>query len=142
MVEVGFSIPLLDWGKRKGKVKVAESNREVVLSKNRQDQMTFNQNIFLLVENFNNQAAQLEIAEEADEIAQKRYQTSIETFMIGKINILDLNDAQQSKDDAKQKHIQELYGFWSYFYNVRSVTLYDFLNDRNLDADFEEIVRK
>ncbi len=142
VVEVGFSIPLLDWGKRKGKVKVAESNREVVLSKNRQDQMTFNQNIFLLVENFNNQAAQLEIAEEADEIAQKRYQTSIETFMIGKINILDLNDAQQSKDDAKQKHIQELYGFWSYFYNVRSVTLYDFLNDRNLDADFEEIVRK
>ena len=50
--------------------------------------MTFNQNIFLLVENFNNQAAQLEIAEEADEIAQKRYQTSIETFMIGKICLL------------------------------------------------------
>lgn len=142
VVEVGFSIPLLDWGKRKGKVKVAESNREVILSKNRQDQMTFNQNIFLLVENFNNQAAQLKIAEEADEIAQKRYRTSIETFMIGKINILDLNDAQQSKDEAKQKHIQELYGFWSYFYNVRSVTLYDFLNDRNLDADFEEIIRK
>lgn len=142
VVEVGFSIPLLDWGKRKGKVKVAESNREVVLSRNRQEQMTFNQNIFLLVENFNNQAAQLGIAAEADEIAQKRYHTSIETFMIGKINILDLNDAQQSKDEAKQKHIQELYGFWSYFYNVRSVTLYDFLNDRNLDADFEEIIRK
>ena len=29
--------------------------------------------------------------------------------MIGKIDILDLNDAQSSKDDAKQKHIQELY---------------------------------
>lgn len=140
VVEVGFSIPLLDWGKRKGKVKVAESNREVILSKNRRDQMTFNQNIFLLVENFNNQAAQLEIASEADEIAQKRYQTSIETFMIGKINILDLNDAQQSKDDANQKHIRELYGFWRYYYNVRSVTLYDFLNDRNLDADFKELI--
>lgn len=142
MVEVGFRIPLLDWGKRKGKVKVAESNREVVVSRNRQNQMTFNQNIFLLVENFNNQAAQLQIAAEADAIAQKRYQTSIETFMIGKINILDLNDAQQSKDEAKQKHISELFGFWSYYYNVRSVTLYDFLNDRNLDADFEEIVRR
>lgn len=141
VVEVGFSIPLLDWGKRKGKVKVAESNREVVLSRNRQEQMNFNQDIFLLVENFNNQAAQLEIASEADEIAQKRYKTSIETFMIGKINILDLNDAQQSKDEARQKHIRELYGFWNYFYNVRSVTLYDFLNDRNLDVDFEEIVR-
>lgn len=142
VVEVGVNIPLLDWGKRKGKVKVAESNREVVLSKTRQEQMIFNQNIFLLVENFNNQAAQLEIASEVDELADKRYKTSIETFLIGKIDILDLNDAQNSKDDAKQKHIQELRDYWLYYYNIRSLTLYDFLNGRNLEADFEEIVRQ
>lgn len=142
VVEVGINIPLLDWGKRKGKVKVAESNREVVLSKTRQEQMTFNQNIFLLVENFNNQAAQLEIASEVDTLADRRYKTSIETFLIGKIDILDLNDAQNSKDDAKQKHIQELRDYWLYYYNIRSLTLYDFLNDRNLEADFEEIVRQ
>ena len=142
LVEVGFSIPLLDWGKRKGNVKVAESNREVVLSKIRQEQLNFNQNIFLLVENFNNQSAQLQIAEEADLIAQQRYKTSIETFMIGKINILDLNDAQQSKDDARQKHIEELYYYWNYYYNIRSLTLFDFQHDRTLDAEFEEIVRK
>ncbi|MEG1543401.1 MAG: TolC family protein, partial [Tannerellaceae bacterium] len=35
VVEVGVSIPLLDWGKRKGQVKIAESNREVVLSRTR-----------------------------------------------------------------------------------------------------------
>ena len=93
MVEVGMTIPILDWGKRRGKVKVAESNRDVTLSKIRQEEISFNQDIFLLVENFNNQAAQLEIAQEADVIAEKRYKTSIETFMIGKINILDLNDA-------------------------------------------------
>lgn len=142
VVEVGFSIPILDWGKRKGKVKVAESNREVALSKIRQEQMDFNQDIFLLVENFNNQAAQLEIAAEVDTLAEKRYQTSIETFLVGKIDILDLNDAQSSKDDAKQKHIQELYYYWRYYYNIRSVTLYDFLNNRTLDADFEELIRK
>lgn len=142
VVEVGVSIPLLDWGKRKGKVKVAESNRDVIISKTRQEQMNFNQNIYLLVENFNNQAAQLLIAEEADTIAQRRYKTSIETFMIGKINILDLNDAQQSKDDAKQKHIEELYKYWNYYYNIRSVTLFDFRNNCNLDAEFEEIVRR
>ena len=94
------------------------------------------------LENFNNQAAQLEIAAEVDTLAEKRYKTSIETFMIGKIDILDLNDAQSSKDDAKQKHIQELYYYWRYFYNIRSITLYDFLNNRTLDADFEEIVKR
>lgn len=142
IVEVGVSIPLVDWGKRKGKVKVAESNRDVVLSTIRQEQMNFNQNIFLLVENFNNQAAQLEIAAEVDTLAEKRYQTSIATFMVGKIDILDLNDAQNSKDTAKQKHIQELYDYWYYFYNIRSLTLYDFLTNNTLDSDFEEIVRR
>ena len=142
VVEVGMTIPILDWGKRRGKVKVAESNRDVTLSKIRQEEISFNQDIFLLVENFNNQAAQLEIAQEADVIAEKRYKTSIETFMIGKINILDLNDAQQSKDEAKQKHIQELYDYWNYYYNIRSVTLYDFISGQTLDAEFEKIVRQ
>ncbi|MCD7977194.1 MAG: TolC family protein [Tannerellaceae bacterium] len=142
IVEVGVTIPLVDWGKRKGKVKVAESNREVVLSKTRQEQMNFNQDIFLLVENFNNQSTQLSIASQADQIAERRYKTSIETFLVGQINILDLNDAQNSKDEARQKHIQELYKYWNYYYNVRSLTLYDFVNNSTLDADFEEIIRR
>lgn len=142
IVQIGVKIPILDWGKRRGKVRVAESNRDVALSKIRQEQMNFNQDIFLLVEHFNNQAQQLSIAKEADIIAQKRYKTSIETFLIGKINTLDLNDAQNSKDEARQKHISELYNFWSYFYQIRSLTLWDFERNQELEADFEEVVRR
>lgn len=140
IVQVGVKIPILDWGKRRGKVRVAKSNREVVLSKIRQEQMNFNQDIFLLVEHFNNQAQQLSIAKEADIIAQQRYKTSIETFLIGKINTLDLNDAQNSKDQARQKHISELYNYWSYFYQIRSLTLWDFERDTELEADFERVI--
>ena len=141
IVEVGVTIPILDWGKRRGQVKVAQSNREVVRSQIRQEQMNFNQDIFLLVENFNNQAQQLNIAEEADRIAEKRYRTSVETFMIGKISTLDLNDAQNSKDEARQKHISELYYYWYYFYQLRSLTLWDFVNNTELEADFEAVVK-
>ena len=141
IVEVGFTIPLLDWGKRRGQVRVAKSNREVELSRIRQEQMNFNQNIFILVENFNNQAQQLAIAEEADRIAERRYKTSVETFMIGKISTLDLNDAQNSKDEARQQHISELYSYWYYFYQIRSLTLWDFERDEPLEADFERIVK-
>ena len=140
IVQVGVKIPILDWGKRRGKVRVAKSNREVVLSKIRQEQMNFNQDIFLRVEHFNNQAQQLSIAKEADIIAQQRYKTSIETFLIGKINTLDLNDAQNSKDQARQKHISELYNYWSYFYQIRSLTLWDFERDTELEVDFEEVI--
>ena len=142
IVQVGVKIPILDWGKRRGKVQVAKSNREVVLSRIRQEQMDFNQDIFLLVAKFNNQAEQLSIAEEADVIAEKRYRTSVETFMIGKISTLDLNDAQNSKDEARQKHISELYDYWYYLYQLRSLTLWDFERDTELEADFEDIIRK
>lgn len=142
IISVGFSIPLVDWGKRRGEVKVAESNREVTESKLRQEQQAFNQNIFLLVEHFNNQNKQLSIATEADSIAQKRYKTSIETFMIGKINTLDLNNAQVNKDEARQKNISELFYYWYYYYQLRSLTLWDFAKNTNIDADFENIIKK
>ena len=142
VVEVGFKVPLLDWGKRRGQVKVAKSNREVVQSRLRQETMDFNQNLFILVEQFNNQRAQLDIANEADEIAQKRYKTNVETFMIGRISTLDLNDAQVSKDEARQKHISELFYYWYYYYQLRSLTLWDFEKNTNIDADFEAIVKK
>lgn len=141
IVKVGVKVPILDWGKRRGKVRVAKSNRDVILSRIRQEQMDFNQDIFLLVSNFNNQAQQLDIAQEADVIAEKRYQTSVETFMIGKISTLDLNDAQNSKDEARQRRISELYYYWYYFYQIRSLTLWDFERNCELEADFEDIVK-
>ena len=142
IVEVGVKIPILDWGKRRGKVKVAQSNREVVQSRLRQETMDFNQNLFILVEQFNNQRAQLEIANEADEIAQQRYKTNVETIMIGRISTLDLNDAQVSKDEARQKHISELFYYWYYYYQLRSLTLWDFEKNTNIDADFEKIIKQ
>ena len=142
VIEAGIRVPILDWGKRRGQVKVAQSNREVVQSRLRQEKMNFNQSLFILVEQFNNQRTQLEIADEADRIAQQRYKTNVETFMIGRISTLDLNDAQVSKDQARQNHISELYQYWSFYYQLRSLTLWDFEKNTNIDADFEAIIKK
>ncbi len=141
IVEVGIKIPILDWGKRRGQVKVAESNREVVENQLRQETMNFHQNLFILTEQFNNQRRQLLIACEADEIANRRYNTNVETFMIGRLSTLDLNDAQTSKDQARQKRINELFYYWYYYYQVRSLTLWDFANNASINADFDAILR-
>ena len=57
VVQVGITVPLLDWGKRKGQRRMAESNREIVQGQLRQQAQDFRQNIFILTEQFNNQAA-------------------------------------------------------------------------------------
>lgn len=141
VVEMGFKIPILDWGKRRGQVKVSESNRDVVMSRLRKEQMDFDQNIFILVERFNNQRQQLENALRADTIAQRRYDTNVETFLIGKISTLDLNDSQVSKDESRQAYINQLYLYWNYYYQLRNVALWDFSTNTGIDRDIDAIVR-
>ena len=141
LVEVGFSIPLVDWGKRRGKVKVAESNRRVTESRLRQETMNFNQELFMLVERFCNQQQQLTIATRSNEIAQRRYDTNVETFLIGKISTLDLNDSQTKKDESMRQYVNELYKFWSYWYQIRSITLYDYEHHTDINADIDKLVR-
>ncbi len=141
IVQIGFSIPILDWGKRRGKVKVAESNRQVVESRLRQETQNFNQDLFILVERFCNQQEQVVIADKAAAIAQKRYNTNVETFLIGRISTLDLNDSQVKKDESRQQYISELFNYWYYFYQLRSLTLWDYEKGTSIDADIDKIVR-
>lgn len=141
VVQVGMSIPILDWGKRRGRVKVAESNQELVRSRLRKERAEFSENLYILVERFNNQNEQLAIAHRADEVAMKRYDSSVETFMIGKISALDLNDSQTSKDSARLKYLNELFSYWYYYYQLRSLTLWDFATDQPINADIEKILK-
>ena len=140
VIEVGIKIPILDWGKRKGQIKIAESNREVLDSKLQKETRDFNQNIFLTVLNFNNQPQQFRIAKETDIVAQKRYETSVETFIMGKIDILNLNDAQAAKDVSRRNYIEQLFHLWSYYYQIRSLTLFDFIADKPLMVNYEKLV--
>ena len=142
VVQVGVTIPLLDWGKRKGQRRVAESNREIVQGQLRQQAQEFRQNIFILTEQFNNQAEQLRIASEADTIARRRYHTNVETFKIGSISTLELSDAQKAKDQARQNRIQQLFNYWYYYYQIRSIALWDFERGCELTADIEKLVRQ
>ncbi|MDE5941406.1 MAG: TolC family protein [Muribaculaceae bacterium] len=141
VVEIGVKIPLLDWGKRRGSVKVAESNRRVVESRLRQETMNFTQDLFILVERFCNQQQQLGLASRADTIARRRYATNVETFLIGKISTLDLNDSQIKKDQTRQEFVNELYLYWLYYYQLRSLTLWDYAASTPLETDFEKVLK-
>ncbi len=142
VVEVGVSVPLLDWGKRRGQVKVARSNRAVVENRIRKEERDFRQDLFILVERFNNQRRQVEIAGRADTIAASRYNTNVQTYMIGRLSTLDLNDSQMSKDEARKAYINQLYLYWYYMYQLRSLTLWDYVAGCGIDADIDRIIRQ
>lgn len=142
LVEVGVSVPLVDWGKRRGRVRVAESNRRVTESRLRQEALEFNQQLYVLVERFGNQRSQLDIASRTAELAARRYDTNVQTYMIGRISTLDLNDSQTRRDESRRQYIAALYKFWQYWYQLRSVTLYDFAAHAPINADIDRLVNK
>ncbi|OQA01987.1 MAG: multidrug resistance outer membrane protein MdtQ [Bacteroidetes bacterium ADurb.Bin408] len=136
---IGFQLPILDWGVSKGKIKMAESNRELVKTNVEQAVIDFEQEIFLKAMQYNMLAKQLEIAAKADTIAQKRYEVTKQRFLIGRIDIIPLNLAQEAKDLAKQSFINSLRNFWVSYYEMRKLTQYDFLKNKKIEADFNNL---
>ncbi|NOU15949.1 MAG: TolC family protein [Bacteroidales bacterium] len=140
-VRVGLTIPILDWGLGKGKVKMAQSAREVTKTTVQQALTDFEQDVFLKVMQYNRQDDQVMLSAKADTISQSRYNVTKERFLIGKIDVLDLNVAQTERDAAKQKYINTLNNFWQFYYNMRKLTLYDFEKGQPLSMDFEMLLK-
>lgn len=138
---LGIQIPILDWGEGKGKFKMAQSNQEVIRTQVNQSRVDFEQEIMLKVMQFNEQDNQVMIASKADTIATKRYEVSKQRFLIGKISVLDLNTAATEKDIALRSNLQAQRIYWTYFYNIRQFTLFDFVNNVALKTDFEELTQ-
>ncbi len=139
-IQLGFDLPILDWGRNKGKYKLAQSQEEVVKTNVRQNQIDFEQEVILNVAQFNLQDDQVAIAAKADTIAHKRYEVTKQRFLIGKISVLDLNVADSEKDVARRGYITALREYWSYYFNLRRLTLHDFIRDKDLAADFQKLV--
>ncbi len=140
-VEVGIRVPLLDWGKARGQIKMAESNQDLVETAVEQDEIDFRQNVFINVMEYNMQKNQLYIAAKTDTVAQKRFDVTQKRYMIGKINdVLELSNAQVDNDNAKIGYYRSLMNYWKSFYEIRRLTLYDFLRNRPITVDIDELI--
>jgi outer membrane protein TolC len=140
-VRVGFTLPILDWGLGRGKYKMAQSSLELAQVQSKQALTDFDQNLYLDVEQFNLQSEQVAIAAKSDTVAMKMYEVTKQRFLIGKIAVLELNNADTKKDQNRRAYVQALQDYWNFFYNIRSLALYDFLNKKPLESDYEKLLQ-
>ncbi len=139
-IRMGISVPILDWGLGRGRYKMAQSNLELAQVTSDQALVDFEQNLILDVEQFNLQKAQVAVAAKSDTVAMRMYEVTKQRFLIGKIAILELNNADTKKDSNRRAFIQALQNYWNYFYNIRTLALYDFLNRKPLETEFEKLL--
>jgi outer membrane protein TolC len=138
MANVTFNVPLVDWGRRKALMRTAIANKRLNDYVIAQDEVTFEQEILTQVRQFEMLRLQIEITKKADEVALERYVVAQNRYLIGKMDITNLNNALVEKDNAKRSYIEALKSFWTAYYDLRRFTLYDFAGKRLLylaDAD-------
>lgn len=136
LVSVSVSIPLIDWGIRKGKVNKAKSDLALTLTEIEQDDLKMKEDIVLAVNDFNIQGKLIKAAHEARDIASVAYQQIQRRFMIGKTDVNSLLLARSRQDDAQRNYITALRNYWTVYYHIQSLTLYNFEHDISLYDQF------
>jgi outer membrane protein TolC len=132
VVSFSISVPIADWGKSKARREVALSNLELEQKQIDQEKENFRRIVILRAQQFDLVRRNTEIAERYLEAARKRYEISYQRYLIGKISITDLNLALTDQESARRSYLQSLRDFWMAQFEIRGLTLYDFVNDQSL----------
>ena len=119
-------MPILDWGRSRAVVQAARLEQERLQTDLDLQEENFVQEVRFLAEEFLLLQEQVILAAKADTIANRRYEVTKNRFLVGKIDITELYNAQSQKDGARQNYIQTLRRYWVTYYRLRQQTLYDF----------------
>jgi outer membrane protein TolC len=129
---IGVRAPIADWGKSKAKRSKAEANLELEERKIEQEKENFRRIVILRAQQFDLVRRNAEIAQRYQESAKKRYDISYQRYLIGKISITDLNLALTEQEASRRGYLQAVRDFWNAVFELRGLTLYDFVSARTL----------
>ncbi|MGC4021165.1 MAG: TolC family protein [Cyclobacteriaceae bacterium] len=132
LFNVSFNVPIVDWGVRRSITKTALANKKLNDFTIAQDEVNFEQEILTQVRLFDLLRLQIEITKKSDAVAQERYNVAQNRYLIGKIDITNLGIALTDKDNAKRNYITALKSFWTSYFNLRRLTLYDYIEQKEL----------
>lgn len=139
-VGLTMTIPVYDWGMGKGKVRMAKTDVEITKTQIEQANIEFSHDVRTRVLQFNNQATQCKTSMRAQEIAGERYDIMKKRFENGSVTVTELNTAQEEFESAQHQYINQLQQFWTDYYGIQKLTLYDFIRKENIEVNFNDLI--
>lgn len=131
-LNVGVQIPILDWGRRDANYEAALANLEQTKISLSLDKKNLEQEVKFTALRLNQLKNSVQISENSVNIAEKRLEVAKNRFLIGKIDLNDFYLAQNEKNNAFLNYINSLRDYWSTYYRLRRLTLFDFENNQNI----------
>lgn len=137
VVNISVSIPLIDWGVRKGRYNMARNNLNVVTIASQQEELKLEEEVTMTVSDFNIQQHLIRSAEEALELAVMAYEQTRQRFIIGKADVNSLTLSLNRQQQAQKNYISALQNYWLNYYKIRKLTLHDFESGASLSERFD-----
>ncbi|MEM9837419.1 MAG: TolC family protein [Bacteroidota bacterium] len=129
---LSLRVPIADFGKARSRIEVARSNQELELLNIEQERISFERRVRLQVQQFGLLRNQVALADRAYEVAIRREEITRKRYLIGKISVTELNLAVREMDEARRQYMSSLRDFWLGNYDLRRLTLYDFVSGERL----------
>ena len=136
IVSIGFSIPLIDWGVRRGRANMARNNLNVTRLSVVQRETNLEQDVIMTVNEFNIQQDLMQRAEGTMRLANSLYNSTVERFIIGRVDINSLTISLNRQKDAQKNYISALKNYWLSYYKIRKLTLFDFEKQQKITDEF------
>jgi outer membrane protein TolC len=141
VVSLSLSIPLIDWGVRKGRANMARNDLNVTKISIQQKEQKLEQDVVMTVNDFNIQQDLINSAEEALNLAVMAYNVTKERFIIGKADLNSLTLSLNRQNSAQRNYISSLRDYWQNYYKLRKLTLFDFIQQETLTKQFDDFFK-
>ena len=141
VVNIGLTIPIVDWGIRKGQVNMAKNNLKVTQLTVEQNEQNLELELSATVSEFNKQQNLLNKAKNAVNLANTSYEINKQRFILGKVDINTLTLSQNRWMDARRNYLSILSNYWSSYYTIRKLTLFDFEKRESLSFQFDKLLK-
>jgi outer membrane protein len=128
--QVSVAMPLWQWGAHGASVRAAEADRDRTTEESGAalEQLALQAKFAALA--LTQARRNLAVQAVADSVAGKRFEVAYNRYVIGKISVDNLYIAQNEKDQALLQFVSALRGYWIAHYQLRGITLYDFVADK------------
>ncbi|MGH7619659.1 MAG: TolC family protein, partial [Gemmatimonadaceae bacterium] len=131
-LQVGVNMPMMQWGAGRADMEAAKADEMHTAANNKSRRDALAEDARFSVLQLQQAQRNVVLAAKADTVAAKQFEVAKNRYIIGKIAILDLYNAQTEKDDAVISRVQSLRNYWTSYYHLRRVTLYDFARKQEM----------
>lgn len=129
---VAVNLPMMQWGAGHAEVEAAKASDDRVGANNKMRRDALMEDARFSALGLQQAQRNVVISAKADTVAGKQFEVARNRYIIGKITNDALYLAQGEKDAAVLAYVQALRNYWTSYYHLRRVTLYDFAKKQEM----------